>query len=183
MIPLVARWRVLCLRCLPLLLASFHASASGEEAYLIIDARVVPLEARQPTYIALKARRRFLHEPTDTSIVRIAPGEYAVSHIDFRKSVSSGIGSVFFSRDDGDNSFTVYPNAITHLGVIELERTSRGWSSQKRYDVQVKAAPELFNFACHKEPEVFARLPVRYKNEAGELKSMKVRCQNDESTD
>ena len=159
-----------------LLFVLFHVAVAAEEAYLVIDATVIPASAKQPTWIALSDRGRLIHVPASESIVPIKPGHYWVKHIDFGKSDLSASGTVSSEPAPGFFRINAIANAITHVGVIELKRERRR-SSRTDYTTNVRVSSELLRRACNKSPEVFLRFPLTYVDDAGELKSKRVRCE------
>lgn len=163
-------------RLVVLLVATLCCSGAAAEAYLLMDSTVIPTTSKQPTWIALERKGHLLHLPVGESIIPIEPGHYWVKHIDFEKIAHFGFGTVHWKSGPGLFSFRVFPDSITHVGVLELMKGQRDQYGTD-YKPQLRFIPELLKRACQKNPDAFAKLPVKYLDKADEIKTMKVRCE------
>jgi hypothetical protein len=153
-----------------------HECMSADEAYVLVDALVVPSEATQPKWLALKGSSKFTHVPVGESIVAVEPGKYRLVHIDFQENTRSGLGTVSAPSGGETIRFEAVPNSITYVGIIELKQKS--WDSNtKRYELNLRSTGEIFEWACHNNPEVFSRFPVRVAGEKNLVKEVRIRCE------
>ena len=72
--------------------------------------------------------------------------------------------------------FEALSDVITHVGIIELKQD---WRIRKKGEIEVNviSSPKILKWACYRGPEVFSRFPVRYLDESGSFKTIRVRCE------
>ena len=150
----------------------YTCGTAADEAYLLIDSIVTPTNKKQPTWIALSGNRRAVHLPAGESILSIEPGRYWVEHIDFGENKHFGFGTVNWDPGPGLFSFTVFPDAITYVGIVELNMGQQR-PYETDYTPRLRFVPELLEWACHKNPSAFSKLPVKYVNNEDEVKRSK----------
>jgi len=150
-------------------------SLYADEAFVLIDVVVLGSDARQPKWIALKGKRKFIHVPVGESIIAVKPGKYRLGHFDFQKNKRSGLGTVHVGTDGKSSKFVATPNAITYFGIIELKQ-SRWGSSGKKYKLGLNKSKKIFEWACDKKPELFSRYPVSVPQVDGSIKKLRIRC-------
>ena len=97
----------------------------AEEAYVLIDAINIAENESQPTWIGLGNIGGGLHVPTNQTIIKLAPGNYTIDHIDFNSSPTAHntYNSRLSDRSasfEEDIRFRAIEGTITYVGLIEI---------------------------------------------------------------
>ena len=161
---------------LAILLLTSAEVLSDDKAYIIIDAVRFPANSQQPTWIGLHrlgSGRRVIHVPVGRGIATVEPGRYEIAHIDFQQSSSSGAGTIGISASER-KSFDVTLDEILFVGLLEIDRKGV-WGYQVR--LTVTESQEILRSACHSEPEVMKRLPVRLVTKEKTAKLVRLSCE------
>jgi hypothetical protein len=158
---------------LALLFSSFRA-LSGD-AYIIADVLKYPLESKQPTWLALMSGDRLIHIPVGKTIVAVQPGHYRIHHIDSQEDWKSGVGATIVKNMY--ESYDVVDDYITYIGMVQMHPKSYKGRPTEKHMVVFGERDMTLKWACASEPELLARLSVRFKNEDGSYKIVRVRCE------
>ena len=146
--------------------------------WTIIDARAFPASGKQPTWIAIVPRhlsgRKVLHVPTRQTVVRMEPGKYQIVHLDFGESEDSGFDTVHINRKKFGH-FEVTPDAITVVGVIDIKVAQKN-HLDTLLDIGIHGTTEVLAWACARDPDLMARLPLRVAQKDGTHAMRKVTC-------
>lgn len=151
----------------------------ADEAYLIIDAFKEPLDSSQPTWIGLVMGRKTIHIPVGEVVSPVKAGRYRISHFDFGKNKYSGMGTIELPRRH-QPKFEVSAGVITYIGAVSVSNDGRGIfqkNYKKKYKMGISPTRKLLEWACDKRPELFLHLPVRFMQQDGGFKEVKVRCE------
>ena len=103
---------------LSLFAVSFPLLAKKDPAYLILKSEVIN-HKKQPAWICLINHGRCRHVPANKEIVKVTPGSYYVSHVDFMETKRFGNGSQYI---DNAQIFEVESGHIYFIGNILLQR-------------------------------------------------------------
>ncbi len=159
------------------------ADTNKDDAWVILDARVIPERSKQPTLIAVASTSRQAggeveehHLTAGQTLVPLAPGTYFISHISFAKTESTADNSIYMDQRKF-GKFEVVAGAITFVGLIELKSTEKE-EVDGVWDMRIRGTTEPLSWACGKNPETMARLPLRIKQDNGSYALRKITCDN-----
>jgi len=154
------------------------AEEESETGWTIIDARAFPATIRQPTWIGIvrspAGGRKMLHIPTRQTVVRMEPGKYQIIHLDFGKSEVSEFDTVYINREKFGH-FEVVPDVITVVGVVDINLSQKTLLGTY-LDIGIHGTTEVLAWACARDPDLMARLPLRVAQKDGTYASRKVTC-------
>ena len=115
-----------------------------------------------------------LHIPTRQTVVRMEPGKYQIIHLDFGKSEVSEFDTVYINREKFGH-FEVVPNVITVVGVVDINLSQRTLLGTY-LDIGIHGTTEVLAWACARDPDLMARLPLRVAQKDGTYALRKVTC-------
>ena len=175
-----SRWLLRCnVAFVVIFLCVFPTGAAfGEKSHVIVDAILLPLSEYQPSEIALvnKERKKTIHVSTGRAIIGLSTGTYRIDHIHMRQRVFTSPGTVWLDDEDSLN-FTVVPDAITLVGVVQLERTGEATKEREySFDVSVSMQEQALAWACERHKKIVERNPVRILQSVGKYKTVNVNC-------
>ena len=149
------------------------ASAAEDDAYVIVRAVVIPIDHRQPTWIAFT--HAFL--PTGTHIRAngvispIRPGTYRMSHIDFTKFPSTGYGSIKASHGP---VIKLMPGSVNFIGTVQVDTRANADSSEWT----VFLDPSLMARACLLLPTLIERSIIHFPAQVLPMQPVQGKCAN-----
>ena len=135
------------------------AGTYGEDAYVMLNVVLHPLEKKQPTWIGLNRTSKAIgvHVSAQKAIQSVEPGTYRIVHVDFSKHERSGINTSYLKGAKDyqakDWEFKFAPNTITFVGMLTLRETSN-------VATRVELIPDtkMLKQACESNPDLFARV-------------------------
>ncbi len=160
------------------LCSTAFAGENSEFGWVIIDARAFPTKGKQPTWIAIVSRPRRSGEvvriPTRQTVVRLEAGKYKIIHIDFGESDDSGYDTVRINRKKFGH-IEVIPDVITVVGVIDIKVAQKN-HLDTLLGVGIHGTTEVLGWACARDPDLVARLPLRVAQRDGTYALRKIAC-------
>ena len=167
------------MRILAVLVFGLMSSAAADDVgYAIIDATAIPTKRKQPTWIAVHRSGRFRlhHIRVGKTLVPLRPGEYRFDHVDFKRNVESGDGSLY-PKDESRFQFIVEPDEVTFVGLLVVRGGSRRYGGRE-YRLELVPEERLLGWACAVDRQTMESMPVVIHQENGPTRALKVVCRD-----
>ena len=150
-----------------LCLCLYSPPVLAEGTYIVIDAVSENTEDRQPTWIALSARRsgKFLHLPAAQGLHRLRHTRFVyLAHVDFTEHSYSLTGKPQYLTRQRFYRLPLIEDRINYIGRIKV-------SPDGNHEHTIEWSEELLLQACESNPELFNTTPV-----VGRQSEMYVSC-------